>query len=75
LLLTRLPRALRDFYAPGLLKGGGRISIFNTASTDRFGGGPTALSLIGVPYLKYPALGRDVLDLGPGDRAFFFFFR
>ena len=52
-------------YAPGLLKGGGRID-FTASLTDSL---PTALSLIGVPYLN-TALGRDVLDLAAGDRHF-----
>ena len=52
-------------YAPGVLKGGGRID-FTASLPDSL---PTALSLIGVPYLN-TALGRDVLDLGPGNRHF-----
>src|SRR5258706_33547 len=52
-------------YAPGILKGGGRID-FTASLPDSL---PTALGLIGVPYLN-TALGRDLLDLGPGDRHF-----
>ena len=52
-------------YAPGLVKGGRRIE-FTASLPDSL---PTALSLIGVPYLN-TALGRDLLDLGPGDRHF-----
>ena len=52
-------------YAPGLVKGGRRID-FTASLPDSL---PTALSLIGVPYLS-TALGRDLLDLGPGDRHF-----
>jgi phosphoglycerol transferase MdoB-like AlkP superfamily enzyme len=52
-------------YAPGLVKGGRHID-FTASLTDSL---PTALSLIGVPYLN-TGLGRDVLDLGPGDRHF-----
>ncbi len=52
-------------YAPGLVKGGRRID-FTASLPDSL---PTALSLIGVPYLN-TALGRDLLDLGPGDRHF-----
>ena len=52
-------------YAPGLVKGGGRID-FTASLPDSL---PTALSLIGVPYLN-TALGRDLLSLGPGDRHF-----
>jgi phosphoglycerol transferase MdoB-like AlkP superfamily enzyme len=52
-------------YAPGLVKGGTRID-FTASLPDSL---PTALSLIGVPYLN-TALGRDVLDLGPGGRHF-----
>ncbi|HZT63431.1 MAG TPA: sulfatase-like hydrolase/transferase [Burkholderiales bacterium] len=52
-------------YAPGLIKGGRQIDT--TASLpDAL---PTSLGLIGVPYLN-TALGRDLLDLGPGDRHF-----
>jgi len=50
-------------YAPGLVKG--RID-FTASLPDSL---PTALSLIGVPYLN-TALGRDLLDLGPGGRHF-----
>ena len=52
-------------YAPGLVEGGRRID-FTASLPDSL---PTALSLIGVPYLN-TALGRDLLDLGPGDRHF-----
>jgi len=52
-------------YAPGLVKGGTQID-FTASLPDSL---PTALSLIGVPYLN-TGLGRDVLDLGPGDRHF-----
>ncbi len=52
-------------YAPGLVKGGRRID-FTASLPDSL---PTALSLIGIPYLN-TALGRDLLDLGPGDRHF-----
>jgi phosphoglycerol transferase MdoB-like AlkP superfamily enzyme len=52
-------------YAPGLIKGGRRID-FTASLPDCL---PTALSLIGVPYLN-TALGRDVLNLGPSDRHF-----
>ena len=52
-------------YAPGLVKGGRRID-FTASLPDSL---PTALSLIGVPYLN-TALGRDLLGLGPGDRHF-----
>ena len=52
-------------YAPGLVTGGTRID-FTASLPDSL---PTALSLIGVPYLN-TALGRDLLDLGPGDRHF-----
>jgi phosphoglycerol transferase MdoB-like AlkP superfamily enzyme len=52
-------------YAPGLVKGGTRVD-FTVSSPDIL---PTSLSLIGVPYLN-TALGRDVLDFGPGDRHF-----
>ena len=52
-------------YAPGLIAGGTRID-FTASLPDSL---PTALSLIGVPYLN-TALGRDLLDLGPGDRHF-----
>jgi phosphoglycerol transferase MdoB-like AlkP superfamily enzyme len=52
-------------YAPGLVKGGTRVD-FTASSTDVL---PTALSLIGVPYLN-TALGRDLFDLGPGARHF-----
>ena len=52
-------------YAPGLVEGGRRID-FTASLPDSL---PTALSLIGVPYLN-TALGRDLLDLGPGDRRF-----
>jgi phosphoglycerol transferase MdoB-like AlkP superfamily enzyme len=52
-------------YAPGLVKGGTRVD-FTASSIDVL---PTVLGLIGVPYLN-TALGRDVLDLGPGDRHF-----
>jgi phosphoglycerol transferase MdoB-like AlkP superfamily enzyme len=52
-------------YAPGLIKKGRQIDT--TASlTDAL---PTSLGLLGVPYLN-TALGRDLLDLGPGDRHF-----
>ena len=50
-------------YAPGLVKG--RID-FTASLPDSL---PTALSLIGVPYLN-TALGRDLLDLRPGGRHF-----
>ena len=50
-------------YAPELVKG--RID-FTASLPDSL---PTALSLIGVPYLN-TALGRDLLDLGPGGRHF-----
>jgi phosphoglycerol transferase MdoB-like AlkP superfamily enzyme len=52
-------------YAPGLVKRGRRID-FTASLTDAL---PTSLGLIGVPYLN-TALGRDLLDLGPGDRHF-----
>jgi phosphoglycerol transferase MdoB-like AlkP superfamily enzyme len=52
-------------YAPGLVKGGRRLD-FTASLPDSL---PTALSLIGVPYLN-TALGRDLLNLGPGDRHF-----
>jgi len=52
-------------YAPGLVKGGARVD-FAASLTDAL---PTALGLIGVPYLN-TALGRDLLDLGPGERHF-----
>ena len=52
-------------YAPGLIKAGRRID-FTASLTDVL---PTSLSLIGVPYLN-TALGRDLLDLAPGDRHF-----
>jgi phosphoglycerol transferase MdoB-like AlkP superfamily enzyme len=52
-------------YAPGLIKAGRRID-FTASLTDAL---PTSLSLIGVPYLN-TALGRDLLDLAPGDRHF-----
>ena len=52
-------------YAPGLVKGGTHVDS-TASSTDVL---PTVLSLIGVPYLN-TALGRDLLDLGPGDRHF-----
>ena len=52
-------------YAPGLVKGGRRID-FTASLPDSL---PTALSLIGVPYLN-TSLGRDLLDLQPGDRHF-----
>src|SRR5258708_4441077 len=52
-------------YAPGLVKGGRRIE-FTASLPDSL---PTALSLIGVPHLN-TAPGRDLLDLGPGDRHF-----
>ena len=51
--------------APGLVKGGTRVD-FTASSTDVL---PTALGLIGVPYLN-TALGRDLFDLGPGGRHF-----
>src|SRR6267142_1256824 len=50
-------------YAPGLVKG--RID-FTASLPDAL---PTSLSLIGVPYLN-TALGRDLLNFGPGDRHF-----
>src|SRR5207249_10193411 len=52
-------------YAPGLVEGGRHID-FTASLPDSL---PTALSLIGVAYLN-TALGRDLLDLGPGDRHF-----
>lgn len=52
-------------YAPGLIKGGTRID-FTASLPDAL---PTSLSLIGVPYLN-TALGRDLLNLAPGDRHF-----
>jgi phosphoglycerol transferase MdoB-like AlkP superfamily enzyme len=52
-------------YAPGLIKGGTRVD-FVASSTDVL---PTALSLIGVPYLN-TGLGRDLLNLGPGAEHF-----
>ena len=52
-------------YAPGLVKGGRRID-FTASLPDSL---PTALSLIGVPYLN-TSLGRDLLNLGPGARHF-----
>jgi phosphoglycerol transferase MdoB-like AlkP superfamily enzyme len=51
-------------YAPGLVKPG-RID-FTASLPDIL---PTSLGLLGVPYLN-TALGRDLLDLGPGDRHF-----
>jgi phosphoglycerol transferase MdoB-like AlkP superfamily enzyme len=51
--------------APGLVKGGTRVD-FTASSTDVL---PTALGLIGVPYLN-TALGRDLFDLGRGGRHF-----
>ena len=50
-------------YAPGLVKG--RID-FTASLPDAL---PTSLGLVGVPYLN-TALGRDLLDLGSGDRHF-----
>jgi arylsulfatase A-like enzyme len=52
-------------YAPGLVEAGRRID-FTASLPDVL---PTSLSLIGVPYLN-TALGRDLLDLRPGDRHF-----
>jgi phosphoglycerol transferase MdoB-like AlkP superfamily enzyme len=52
-------------YAPGLVKGGRHVD-FTASLPDSL---PTALSLIGVPYLN-TGLGRDLLGLGPGDRHF-----
>ena len=52
-------------YAPGLVKGGTRVD-FTASSIDVL---PTVLGLIGVPYLN-TALGRDLLNLGPGGRHF-----
>jgi len=52
-------------YAPGLVKGGARVD-FTASLTDAL---PTSLGLLGVPYLN-TALGRDLLNLGPGDRHF-----
>jgi len=52
-------------YAPGLIKRGTRVD-FTASSIDVL---PTVLGLIGVPYLN-TALGRDLLNLGPGDRHF-----
>jgi phosphoglycerol transferase MdoB-like AlkP superfamily enzyme len=52
-------------YAPGLVKGGTRVD-FTASLTDVL---PTSLGLIGVPYLN-TALGRDLLDLRPGDPHF-----
>jgi phosphoglycerol transferase MdoB-like AlkP superfamily enzyme len=51
-------------YAPGLVKPG-RID-FTASLPDIL---PTSLGLIGVPYLN-TALGRDLLNFGPGDRHF-----
>jgi phosphoglycerol transferase MdoB-like AlkP superfamily enzyme len=51
-------------YAPGLVKPG-RID-FTASLPDIL---PTALGLIGVPYLD-TALGRDLLHFGPADRHF-----
>ena len=64
LLLTgyHVPCAI---YAPGLVKAGTRVD-FTASSVDVL---PTVLGLIGVPYLN-TALGRDLLDLGPGERHF-----
>jgi len=52
-------------YAPGLVKAGTRID-FTASLPDAL---PTALGLIGIPYLN-TALGRDLLDLGPAGRHF-----
>jgi phosphoglycerol transferase MdoB-like AlkP superfamily enzyme len=52
-------------YAPGLVKAGTRID-FTASLTDAL---PMSLGLLGVPYLN-TALGRDLLNLGPGDRHF-----
>jgi phosphoglycerol transferase MdoB-like AlkP superfamily enzyme len=52
-------------YAPGLIKAGTRV-VFTASSTDVL---PTSLGLLGVPYVN-TGLGRDLLDLGPGDRHF-----
>jgi phosphoglycerol transferase MdoB-like AlkP superfamily enzyme len=52
-------------YAPGLVKAGTRID-FTASLPDAL---PTALGLIGVPYLN-TAIGRDLLDLGPSGRHF-----
>ncbi len=51
-------------YAPGLVKPG-RID-FTASLPDIL---PTSLGLIGIPYLN-TALGRDLLNFGPGDRHF-----
>ena len=52
-------------YAPGLIKGGRRID-FAASLTDSL---PTSLGLLGVPYLN-TGLGRDLLNLAPGDPHF-----